>query len=533
MELKEIFADIEVYDCGSSGNTAVAPVAGAAGDDRLFRQEISGLAYDSRRVQPGFLFFCVPGQKTDGHRFAADAVARGAAALVVERYVDAPVPQIRVPSTRKSLALAARAFYGNPAGRMLMVGVTGTNGKTTTTHLVEAILTAQGRRVGLIGTNGNHLGEKTWPAQRTTPESLDLQALLAEMAAEGADAVIMEVSSHALDQQRVLGVDYDLALFTNLTQDHLDYHETLERYREAKGILFRGLTGAMKSIRGVAASGTASSQGDSHEAFLGGGGKGAIINADDPNAGFFMASSAAPVITYGIDADAMIKARDWSVSPQGVACEVLYPGGQIRLNLQLTGRFNLSNALAAFAAGWAAGIAPAAIASALGSVAGVAGRFERIDRGQPFSVIVDYAHTPDGLENVLVTARALAKGRVITVFGCGGDRDRTKRPKMGAVVARLSDVVVVTSDNPRTEDPCRIIEDILPGIEGTPGVTVHVEPDRSSAIAQALSLAREGDLVMIAGKGHETYQIMGAKIIPFDDRQIAHACLRGMGYDQR
>ncbi|MZP28958.1 UDP-N-acetylmuramoyl-L-alanyl-D-glutamate--2,6-diaminopimelate ligase [Heliobacterium undosum] len=526
LELIHLLADIEVCDIRPSGNSAAAPLAGAAGGNPFFGQKISGLAYDSRRVQPGFLFFCVPGQKTDGHRFAADAVGRGAAALVVERYVDVDAPQIRVPSTRKSMAQAARVFYGNPSGRMLMVGVTGTNGKTTTTHLVEAILTAQGRRVGLIGTNGNRLGDKSWPAEHTTPESLDLQALLAEMAGEGADAAVMEVSSHALDQLRVLGVDFDLALFTNLTQDHLDYHETLERYRDAKGILFRELTGVMKGAK------EANSSGATPEATpLQGGPKRAIINADDPNAGFFIAASAAPVITYGIDADAMIKGRDWTVTPQGLTCDVLYPGGEVRLNLQLTGRFNLSNALAAFAAGWAAGIDPEAIAAALGTVTGVAGRFERIDLGQPFSVIVDYAHTPDGLENVLVTARALAQGRVITVFGCGGDRDRTKRPKMGAVVARLSDVAIVTSDNPRTEDPQRIIEDILPGLAD--GVDVHVEPDRSSAIALALSLAQPGDLVMIAGKGHETYQIVGAKVLPFDDRQIARERLRGMGYDRR
>ncbi|MDD2421639.1 MAG: UDP-N-acetylmuramoyl-L-alanyl-D-glutamate--2,6-diaminopimelate ligase [Heliobacteriaceae bacterium] len=473
----------------------------------LSHLDVKGLAYDSRRVQPGFVFFCIPGQQFDGHDFALEAVNQGAVALVVERFLPLAVPQILVESARESMALAAAAFYAHPARRLLMVGVTGTNGKTTTCHLIEAVLRAYGYSVGVIGTIGNRMEKRSWPATRTTPESLDLQALLAGMTNAGADAVVMEVSSHALEQQRVQGVEFDLGVFTNLTQDHLDYHGTLTSYRAAKARLFMELGQGSKFSK-----------------------KKAIINADDPQANFFAQKSAVPVITYGIDAAATVRATDLVVQAQGTRCKVAYPGGTVSLSLQLTGRFNIANALAAFTVGLAAGVDPDVGVRALGAVPGVPGRFEVIKQGQPFSVIVDYAHTPDGLENVLTTARTVTSGRVITVFGCGGDRDRTKRPKMGSVVARLSDVTVVTSDNPRTEDPENIIGDIIPGIQGVKGASYQVEVNRAEAIRSALQQARPGDLVLIAGKGHETYQVVGKTVLPFNDRKVAGAVLREMGY---
>ncbi|MBC9783248.1 UDP-N-acetylmuramoyl-L-alanyl-D-glutamate--2,6-diaminopimelate ligase [Heliobacterium chlorum] len=505
MELSKILANVEVREIRWTGET----------DDlqRLMQSklEISGLAYDSRQVAPGFLFFCIPGQKTDGHNYAAQAVERGAAVLVVERFVDLKVPQIRVSSTRESLALAAGSFYGHPSEQLLMIGVTGTNGKTTTTYMIEAVLKAKGYSVGVIGTIGNQLGEKRWPAGHTTPESLDLQKLLAEMRADGADAVVMEVSSHSLDQHRVLGVNFDIAAFTNLTQDHLDYHQTLENYRAAKGKLFREL-GQKETKKGIL--------------------KRAVINADDPSADYFLQVSSVPSVTYGVEEDAAIQAKDWDVTPQGARCTVQYPGGTVDMTLQLTGRFNISNSLTAFTVGFIVGMEPEQIVEALQSLRGVPGRFENVDQGQPFSVIVDYAHTPDGLVNVLNTAEALAEGKIVTVFGCGGDRDRTKRPIMGGVVAEMSDIAVVTSDNPRTENPHQIIEDILPGVQAVPGIEYKVEPDRKQAIALALSMANPGDLVMIAGKGHENYQIVGKEVLPFDDREVARQVLRGMGYDR-
>lgn len=514
MELRNVLTDVQVLETRTSLKEAQTNALDDTELDNaslhmLSQLEISGLAYDSRRVEPGFLFFCIPGHKADGHDFAPHAVAQGATALVVEQFLAIDVPQILVSSTRESLALAASAFYRYPANQLLMVGVTGTNGKTTTTHLIEAVLHAKGYSVGVIGTIGNRLGEISWPASHTTPESSDLQALLANMVAAGAQAVVMEVSSHALDLQRVQGVEFDIAVFTNLTQDHLDYHGTLDMYREAKGLLFSQLGNGSKPRI-----------------------KRAIINADDPHAGFFMQKCNVPVVTYGINPGATVHAPVWEVNPRGARCQVNYPDGTVTLELQLTGRFNVSNALAAFSLGLVEGVEVNHMLRALKEVKGVPGRFETVDEGQPFSVIVDYAHTPDGLENVLTTAKAVAKGRVITVFGCGGDRDRTKRPKMGSVVARLSELTIVTSDNPRTEKPEKIIEDILPGVQGVNGANYEVEIDRKEAIHLALTLAQPQDLVMIAGKGHETYQIVGTQVLPFDDREVAREFLRGMGYDR-
>ncbi|QGG47848.1 UDP-N-acetylmuramoyl-L-alanyl-D-glutamate--2,6-diaminopimelate ligase [Heliorestis convoluta] len=513
MELGKVLAGVGFKEVGY-GNRIFPGTYSDQGDEGnflpLWKEEISGLAYDSRQVEPGFLFFCIPGLQRDGHDYAVQAVERGATVLVVERYLKKiQVPQIVVSSSRDSLSQSASNFYNHPSSRLLMVGITGTNGKTTTTHLIEALLQAQGLAVAVIGTIGNRLGEKQWPATHTTPESLELQALLAQMELEGAQAVVMEVSSHALDQGRVDHVEFDYAIFTNLTQDHLDYHGTLENYREAKSRLFQKLHEGKKSRVTRA-----------------------IINVDDEHAFYFRQNCKVPQITYGLKEKATIQGEKCKVTPRGASCDVTYPGGTVALQLQLTGRFNLSNALAAFALAYSEGLAVEEIAKALGSVKGVPGRFEIVDQGQPFSVVVDYAHTPDGLENVLTTARNVAKKRVITLFGCGGDRDRTKRPKMGSIAARWSDWIVVTSDNPRTEKAEQIIEDILPGIRGVAGASYEVVVDRKEAIQKALTLAQQDDLVLIAGKGHETYQIVGTEVFPFDDRKVASDILRGLGYEK-
>ncbi len=462
----------------------------------LFRQgdpavPVRGIAYDSRQVESGDVFVAIEGFQTDGHSFVEQAVARGAAALVVQKPVAAPasVPWVQVPDTRRALARLSARFYGYPARRLRLIGVTGTNGKTTTTYLLKAIMQSTGSRVGLIGTIASWIGERKLSGRHTTPESLDLQKLLAEMAAAGVDTVVMEVSSHALALHRVEGLPFATAIFTNITQDHLDFHKDMNDYLGAKKILFQMA-----------------------EQF-------AVLNNDDPAAPELFRAARGRVVTYGIRQDADVKAADIQLTTRGASFRVQTPWGDARVNLKLTGHFNVSNALAALAAGGAHGLPLAAMVPALESVAGVPGRFELVDRGQDFTVVVDYAHTPDGLENILKTARQLPHGRLITVFGCGGDRDRGKRPLMGEIAAILSDLVVVTSDNPRTEDPRRIIAEIEEGVQKVlrPGAYA-VLPDRRQAIAYAVRTASRGDLVVIAGKGHEDYQIIGTARFPFDDR---------------
>lgn len=476
-----------------------APVA-----NRLVR----GIAYDSRRVEPGFLFVAIKGFTTDGHLYIQDAVQRGAAVVVLQD--DLPVPgdtvKVLAPDTRRLLPVLSARFYGYPAGKMKMIGVTGTNGKTTTTNLIETIYRVHGVNTGLIGTIHNRIGGRVLPVEHTTPESADLQKLLAEMAAEGVGAVAMEVSSHALALHRVDQCEFDTAVFTNLTQDHLDFHRDMEDYLAAKLILFAGLG------RNVHKTGP----------------KRAVVNADDPVAERVIAASTVPVITYGIDRPADVSARDVRVTTRGVSYTAEVNGETLFLDLKMTARFNVYNSLAAVAAGVADNIPLATIKKALEGVPGVPGRFELVDRGQDFAVVVDYAHTPDGLENVLSTAREVADGRVIAVFGCGGDRDRTKRPLMGEIAARISDLAVVTSDNPRTEDPLRIIEDILPGVRQVPNADYVVIPDRREAIGRAIRGAGPGDVVVIAGKGHEDYQIVGRQRLHFSDREEAAAVLENM-----
>lgn len=466
-------------------------------------QSISNIHYDSRQVTPGSLFVCIPGLKTDGHLFSQEAVAKGAVALVVERPVEVPdgITVIKVPDARVALAKLAACFYGYPSRRFNLIGVTGTNGKTSTTILLEAIFRRWGKKTGLLGTIANRIGDEVMPTSHTTPESLELQKLFKLMADAHTDYVMMEVSSHALSLNRVVDADFDIGIFTNLTQDHLDFHRDFDDYREAKGKLFSLLS-------------------ESHQSRL----KYGLVNKDDPNSNYFMEISQVPVLTYSLVQPSDYQAVDIEVTAKGASfCLKGRPFARIQLNL--TGRFSIYNGLAAVAVALEEGVPFEVIREALAGFPGVPGRFELVDAGQDFTVVVDYAHTPDGLENVLRTAREICPGNIITVFGCGGDRDRTKRPLMGSVVGRLSDYAVVTSDNPRTEDPEAIIADIEPGLVEAGG-KYEVLVDRKEAIQRALTLAGAGDLVLIAGKGHEDYQVIGTKKYPFDDKKVVLEILR-------
>ncbi len=451
--------------------------------------EIGGLAYDNRAVEPGTLFFCVPGFTRDGHDFAPDAVARGAAALVVARPVDAGVPEVQVPDVRAAMATAAARFHGDPTASLPVVGVTGTNGKTTTAFLVRALLEAAGRRCGLLGTVTSVVAGEERPTVRTTPEAIDLQRTFREMLDAGDTACAMEISSHALELRRADGIHVTAAVFTNLTQDHLDFHATMEEYFQAKRRLYASpLTRAR------------------------------VVNVDDPY-GRRLAEEFPDAVTFAIDAEATYRAVDVETGFAGTDCRFETPDGGFDVHVPLPGRFNVANALGAWAAVRVLGVE----LTALPGTARVPGRFEPVDEGQPFAVLVDYAHTPDSLENVLRAARELASGRVIAVFGAGGDRDRGKRPLMGEIGARLADVALVTSDNPRSEDPEAIIAEILAGA----GREVEHDADRRRSIRRAVELARPGDVVVIAGKGHEQGQeFEGGRKEPFDDVAVAREALR-------
>ena len=451
--------------------------------------EIGGLAYDNRAVEPGTLFFCVPGFTRDGHEFASDAVARGAAALVVARPVDAGVPEVQVEDVRAAMATAAARFYGDPTASLPVVGVTGTNGKTTTAFLVRALLEAAGRQCGLLGTVTSVIAGEERPTVRTTPEAIDLQRTFREMLDGGDAACAMEISSHALELRRAEGVRVAAAVFTNLTQDHLDFHPTMEEYFVAKRRLFASpLTHAR------------------------------IVNVDDPY-GRRLAEEFPDAVTFGISEAADYRAVDVETGFAGTDCRFETPDGAFGVHVPLPGRFNVANALGAWAAVRVLGVE----LTALPDSARVPGRFEPVDEGQPFAVLVDYAHTPDSLENVLRAARELASGRVIAVFGAGGDRDRGKRPLMGEIGARLADVALVTSDNPRSEEPEAIIAEILAGA----GREVEHDVDRRRSIHRAVALAEPGDVVVIAGKGHEQGQeFEGGRKEPFDDVAVAREALR-------
>jgi len=470
---------------------------------------VAGVETDSRRVRPGDLFVCVPGLTADGHDFAADAGGRGAAALIVRRPLPLAVPQLVVPDTRYAAAVAARHFYGNPSARMRVIGVTGTNGKTTTANLIEAILSAAGKKTGLMGTIGVKIGGVREPAERTTADAVTLQRTLRRMADAGTEFCVMEASSHALHQERTLGIDFRTAVFTNLTLDHLDYHGTMERYAEAKGLLFARL-------------GNAAEDRPEKKKF-------AVLNIDDPVHARFKEWTAAETITYGFGADADVRAVSVRLSARGTEIAAATFAGDVRLSVRLLGKFNVYNALAAVAAALAEKIPLSAVKEALERVPGVEGRMEPVECGQPFPVLVDYAHTPDGLRSVLDTVNEFARGRVIVVFGCGGDRDRSKRPVMGAIAAEKSHYAVLTSDNPRSEPPEAILAEIEAGYLAAGGSRDRyaVIPDRRAAIRKAVEMAEPDDVVLIAGKGHETYQIIGSETLPFDDRLVAREAILG------
>lgn len=469
---------------------------------------ITDLVQDSRQASRGALFVAMAGEHVDGHQFMAAAAAKGAAALLTDREVEAPAGMavLRVPDIKAALPILAPAFWDYPGRQMRLIGITGTNGKTTTSYLIHAILNEAGHKAGLIGTLQILIGAHKLPAHNTTPNVVDLQRTLAQMAESGMEYVVMEVSSHALDQDRIAGCEFDTAVFTNLTQDHLDYHKTMENYQAAKAKLFAALQEGTKP------------------------GKTAVVNIDDPAGAIMLAHTGVDRITYGVAAgEAALRAVEVRVHPSGSDFAVQGSFGRLRLRLSITGQFNVYNVLAAVGAALAEEISLAAIEKALLDFRGVPGRFELVDCGQPFAVVVDYAHTPDGLRNILQTARQITSRRIITVFGCGGDRDRTKRPIMGRLAAEFSDAVIVTSDNPRSEEPEAIVEEIMAGVREKIGhKAMEVIVDRRQAIFVAIAMAQSGDTVIIAGKGHENYQILRDETIHFDDREVARAALGGL-----
>jgi UDP-N-acetylmuramoyl-L-alanyl-D-glutamate--2,6-diaminopimelate ligase len=459
--------------------------------------ELRDLAYDVRAVGEGSLFFCVPGMRADGHDFAPEAVQRGAVALVVERPLKLDVPQLMVTSARTAMAEAADVFFGEPTKELSIVGITGTNGKTTSCFLVYEILTAAGRHPGLVGTVESRVGGEPRKMARTTPEAIDLQRLFREMLDGGDRSCVIEASSHAIELHRLDRVRFAALAFTNLSQDHLDFHGSMEKYFGAK-----------------------------RRIFLSGGETPAAINIDDAYgrrlAADLRALGRENVLTFGRASDADLCPDEIELGAEGTRIRL----GSLELRSPLRGAFNAENVLTAAAVARLLGIDDAQIAAGVAALRGVPGRFEAVDRGQPFMVVVDYAHTPDALSRLLTAARELVQGKLICVFGCGGDRDREKRPLMGEIAAELSDVAIVTSDNPRSEEPQAIVDEILAGVEEK---TVEVELDRRAAIEQALARAREGDVVVIAGKGHEQGQEIGGRVLPFDDRVVAAEYLAALG----
>ena len=451
--------------------------------------EISGICYDTRAMTPGCLFVALPGYKTDGHKFIRQALEGGAAAVLCRTPPEGDGPWLVTPDPRAALANLSANWFGHPAEELTVVAVTGTNGKTTTTYLLKAMLEgALGAKVGLIGTNQNMIGAEVLPAHRTTPESWEVHKLLRDMADAGCTHVVMEASSHALVLHRLDGITFRAGIFTNLTQDHLDFHRTMEAYRDAKGLLFRQC-------------GTA------------------VLNLDDEAGRYYAATVPCPAFTYSERRDeADLTAKNLRLFPQRVEFEAVTMEAIARVKLAIPGGFTIYNALAALACGVALGLPLGACAKALAAAHGVKGRIEVVPVPAEFTVLIDYAHTPDALENILTTVRDFTPGRVLCLFGCGGDRDRSKRPQMGAIAGTLADVAVVTSDNPRTEEPEAIIRDILAGMADTPAKR-YVEPDRRKAIALALSLAEPGDTVVLAGKGHETYQEINGIQHHLDERE--------------
>jgi UDP-N-acetylmuramoyl-L-alanyl-D-glutamate--2,6-diaminopimelate ligase len=484
----------------------------------LAQTTVHGLDYDSRRVKPGYLFFAFPGARVDGRKFAAHATANGAIAIVSEL----PTPEggsdipgsdtawIQVQHGRYALALASKTFYGKLDERIPLVGITGTNGKTTTSYLVDSILRASGRITMLAGTIEYRLGSKILPAANTTPESLDLHRMLAELDAmkgtETLKAAIMEVSSHALALGRVYALQFHTAVFTNLSQDHLDFHHTMDDYFAAKQLLFTG-DGAPSP-------------------------RYAVINRDDGRSRRLTLGNASEMLSFGLGSEAMVRGRHIHSGLNGLQFDVGFDKIRFAISSPLIGRINVYNILAACCVGMTFQLPPEVIVRGIAECQGVPGRFERVDEGQPFAVVVDYSHTHEALRNAISVARALDAKRIITLFGCGGDRDRAKRPLMGQVAGELSNLVILTSDNPRSEDPLTIMNDVLVGLRRTDTRTI-VEPDRAAAIRKAIEEAHSGDVVILAGKGHETYQIFHDRTIHFDDREVAREALRAYGFGKK
>lgn len=470
-------------------------------------RSVTSVTDDSRAVASGSLFVAVKGERVDGHRFVAQAIQAGAVAIVAQESVEVvSLPLVKVADSRKALGLIGSRFYGDPSARLSMIGVTGTNGKTTTTYLCKALLEGIGRHVGLIGTVAYQIGAETIPASHTTPGALELQGLLMKMTQVQLDSVVMEVSSHALAMDRTAGCEYDAAVFTNLTQDHLDYHRTMEEYFQAKLRLFTGLGIGKKT------------------------GQRAIVNMDDPRGAQIRNACRVPVWGFAVKGQADIKAEKVRLSMNGSTFSAATPSGTFTVESRLVGEHNVYNLLGAIGVALHVGATCDQVREAVERVTNVPGRFERVSAGQDFTVVVDYAHTEDALVRLLTAAQALRTHRIITLFGCGGDRDRGKRPKMGRAAVEYSDVVVLTSDNPRTEDPMAILQEVevgvREGLQRRSHVEYHLVPDRRDAIGMAMRLARSGDIVLIAGKGHEDYQIIGTKKVHFDDREVAREAIQ-------
>lgn len=472
MVLSELLKDVEILD--AQGNIDI---------------KVSGIAFNSKEVKPGDVFVCITGFKSDGHEFATDALGKGAVAVIAEKPIaDVAATTVIVKNTRYALSCIAAVFYDYPYKKFKLIGVTGTNGKTTTTYLVKSVLENAGQLVGLIGTNQNMIGETVIPSHHTTPDSLELMRLFSRMAEEGVDAVVMEVSSHSLALDRVASCDFEIGAFTNLTQDHLDFHGTMENYVLAKAELFK------KCRTGV-------------------------FNIDDGSFEKLSENCSCDVLTYSTKKEADIVAADIEYRANGVEFDISYKDEKERVSLSIPGGFSVYNALTAVGCCLAAGLTLKQIAEGLKTAKGVKGRIEVVETNTDYTVIIDYAHTPDGLLNILNAIRGFAKGRIVTLFGCGGDRDKTKRPIMGRIAGELSDFCIVTSDNPRSEEPKMIIEEILVGMRET-GCRYAVVENRFEAIEFALDNAKPDDIILLAGKGHEPYQILKDRTIVFDEREI-------------
>lgn len=454
--------------------------------------EITGICFDSRETKPGDLFVCIKGYESDGHKYAKSAIEKGALAIVCQDDIECDIPKIRVENSRKALNFLSACFYGYPSKKMQIIGITGTNGKTTSSYLIKGILEACGYKVGLIGTNQNMIGDKVIATSKTTPDSLELNMLLSEMVKEKVNFVVMEVSSHSLYLDRVAEIDFKVGAISNVTQDHLDFHKTLEAYRDAKSILFE------KSEISV-------------------------LNIDDSSYECMKNKAKGKVVTYGIN-NGDLRAEDLFLNQNGVSYNIVAGEDSARIFVGIPGKFNVYNSLLAISVAYSLGIPMPFIRMALKNQKGVKGRLEVLDTNTDYSVIIDYAHTPDGLINVIQTINEFKKARLITVFGCGGDRDNKKRSIMGQIATENSDFTIITSDNPRTEDPMKIIDDIL---EGVTGENYKVIENRKEAIAYALSIAKPDDIILLAGKGHETYQILNTGKIHFDEREVVADILAG------